>query len=80
MNDAEIAQKLADSRAAHGAYRLALRYHQHEDAKIHLSRAALLRKEADLLDPDHAAPAWTDDAKTHPHDQLLAYYDDILSR
>jgi hypothetical protein len=78
-----VAQWLARAQAAHLAYRRAHDDRQHAPAAAALEEAAEARAQAELLDPDHLDPAWTDTGGTHPHGEathdafqepLLRYY------
>lgn len=79
-----VAQLLAASRAAHDAYRQALpRLDQQKQlipgdsavAAAALQRAFELRAEAEHADVAGELPTWSDEASTHPHYQLLKFYD-----
>jgi len=78
-----VADLLAQSRAAHDAYRMALPRRDPQgqivpgdsDAALKaLHRAYALRMQAENLDVKGEAPAWTDEAPTRPHYKLLAFY------
>lgn len=43
-------------------------------------RACRLRVEAQALDPDHTAPAWTTEPANFRHDALLTFYGEQLGR
>lgn len=75
-----IAQTLAESRASHTAYRFALQQYRGGDAKGYLRKAAELRRDANALDPDHAAPAWENEAKTHDDAALTVFYANQMAR
>lgn len=50
------------------------------EARARMKGAAQARMQADRIDPNHDAPAWTDEAKTHNHQALIMEYLDVLSR
>lgn len=83
-----VAEWLARSRAAHLDYRRAHDDRQHVPAATALATAAYARAQAELLDPDHADVAWTDNGGTHPageathdslNDPLLTFYDTTIA-
>lgn len=78
-----VADLLAQSRAAHDAYRMALPRRDpqgqivpgdSEAATKALHRAFDLRVQAEHLDVKGEARAWVDEALSHPHYKLLAFY------
>lgn len=87
-----VADLLQQSHAAHLRYREALSRRvpqgdttvavpgNSDAAGIALVDACRLRVEAHALDPDLTDSAWRDEAVTHDHDALLAFYADQLSR
>lgn len=72
----DVARLLADSRAAHAAYRRAA------DARVpaldQIRIALDARLAAHAADPDHRHPAWYADPAAH--DSLVAFYERKLSR
>lgn len=77
---AEVESLLKASRAAHLAYRYAISQQQTLEAKAQLAKAARLRSEAAALDPEFLAPCWSEDARTHPHADLLDFYSRELAK
>lgn len=84
-----IGTLLAESKAAHLAYRQALQQHQAVDARQSLETAAARRRQAQALDPAHVDPAWGESASQHAHqsmaheeihDELLDFYARELSK
>ncbi len=78
-----VADLLAQSRAAHDAYRMNLPRRDPQGqivpgdsvaAEKALERAFLLRSQAEALDVPGVAPAWADQERTHPHYALLKFY------
>ena len=47
---------------------------------VHLTAACRLRADAHVLDPQLTDPAWADDALSHPHEALLDFYVEQLTR
>lgn len=76
----EVAKLLAESRASHLAWRQGQRLGNTTEARAALERAAQCRTDAGILDPGHRTSAWADDAKTHPHAELLAFYAEQLAK
>lgn len=77
---AAVESLLKESRAAHLAYRYAMSQNQTLEAKAQLAKAARLRSEAAALDPEFLAPCWSEDARTHPHVELLDFYAKELAK
>lgn len=88
-----VAQLLATSRSAHLQYHQFLPrmaavagaspQAQAGDAAAALAAlksAAASRAQAELVDPQHRDPAWADDSQTSPHQELLVFYLQQLSR
>lgn len=78
-----VADLLAQSRAAHDAYRMALPRRDTQGqivpgdsvaAEKALVQAFALRLQAEALDMPGIAPAWADQERTHPHYALLKFY------
>jgi len=88
----DIAQLLADARAAHQQYRAHTPHMAAVGGQVvpvagdpHLAGAALhealrLRTEADARDPDHQDPAWRSEPAIPDHDALLYFYVEQLAR
>lgn len=70
----DIGTLLAQSRAAHLAYRAALAVPDLLAAGTALHAAAALRTAAAEADPHGTDPAWLAEAVTHPHHALLEFY------
>lgn len=77
---AQVAALLVESRAAHLTWRQAQRIPDAAAAKAALAQAASLRAAAAQLDPSRLAPAWREDGRTHPHQELSAFYAELLAR
>lgn len=78
--DRTIANKLRAARAAHLSYQYAKRDNPGQ-AKTEMLLAQRLRQEAEAIDPGHTATvAWQQDSLTHPHQDLLAFYDKELAK
>ena len=78
---AAVAQQLAQSRAAHLAYRQALREKAPTKARIQLQSASDLRTAAHSADPAHEAAAWEEElALKFEHDALVPFYAAQLAR
>ena len=84
-----VGQLLAASKAAHDAYRAALpRLDRQKQvipgdsavAAAAMQRAFELRIEAEHADYPGDDPIWTDEARTHPHYALIAFYDKAEQR
>lgn len=75
-----VSNLLAESRASHLAWRQGQRLGNMPEARIALERASQSRTDAAILDPGLRAPAWREDAKTHPHTELLAFYAEQLRK
>jgi len=84
-----VAALLTDSRAAHINFRDAVRNKHEADAQNAMIDAAVKRAQAELLDPDHTAPSWSDEGGTHArgsashealHLDLLQFYLQLLTR
>ena len=45
-----------------------------------LKDAAAARAQAQLIDPNHESPAWADEGAEFPHDELLLFYLQQLSK
>jgi hypothetical protein len=88
-----IADALQSSRQAHAMYtqlspRMAavagstpvLQQGDARGALDALKKAAAARAYAELLDPLHQDPAWAEDGRTHPAQETLVFYLQVLSR
>lgn len=89
VNAPTIGQLLGQSKAAHLNYRKAASNQRWTVAADELATAARDRAAAEVADPNHADPAWQDDASLHPfqrfshngiHDDLLSFYLAELSK
>lgn len=87
-----VAHLLAISRQAHTDYRMnctrkhaqgAELTHVHGDpaaAMRCIQKAYDYRQQAHHADPSHSADAWMSERPTHQHDELVAFYQDLLAR
>jgi hypothetical protein len=78
--DDDVTTALTASRAAHLAYRSALSHARPAEARVALVTAQETRLAALALDPDRTSPVWATFEKTHPHAQLLSFYEAQLAR
>ena len=49
-------------------------------AREWLKQAAAARAQAEVIDPTHSDPSWADEANAFPHQELLVYYLQQLSK
>ena len=49
-------------------------------AREWLKQAAAARAQAEVIDPMHSDPSWADEANAFPHQELLVYYLQQLSK
>lgn len=78
----DVAELLANSRAAHLAWRTAKTAKDPVEARAQLQNAADDRAEAHALDPDHTAPAWADELAITKfnHAELTDFYTKQLEK
>lgn len=70
-DDAAVADLLAKARAAHLAYRRALKPSDRQDA---MRRAFNFRIQAETLDPGLTADIWRHEPEKFQHDAVMAFY------
>ena len=82
IDHAKVTDLLAQAKVAHQAALIARnqRVPDRVEAEAQLRRAYELRTEADALDPEHTARAWSGGGGPEPtHEQLMAFYRDKLN-
>lgn len=75
-----VAQYLAQSIAAHTRYRRAAPSRDVLVIGAALTEAAARRADALAADPARADPAWAVHERSYPHEALMAFYAEQLSR
>ena len=71
----EVATLLAQSHAAHLAYRTAVNEQDKAEALTQLKEAQRTRLEAHAKDPQHTSPAWAGEVlQKFKHDELVEFY------
>ena len=78
--DAHVSRLLNESRAAHLAYRMAQRNHDTTAVNVAFQKAASLRADAHVLDPQKTVEAWTAEPEKYQHDELLTFYVEAMAR
>lgn len=85
VDPVEVTSTLAQSKAAHVAYRQAVKRGDVEGRRTHLVKAAQLRRDAHALDPLHTARCWTEEQRDtatgrDTHAELSDFYRKALAR
>lgn len=82
--NAQVADLLEQSRAAHARYRQAVRNHPPDTAAARqaIIDAQSLRQQAQDLDPDHTVITWLDEARStnFVHADVMQFYADLRAR
>ena len=73
-----VRELLDASHAAHNQYRLALKDKRADDAAEWLTRAGVLRLDAQAADPEYTDSAWRDESAKFPHAALMKFYADAI--
>jgi hypothetical protein len=80
MDAQVVADRLAESRTAHLAYRHAVATNDRTTAHAALVTAQTARLAAQTDDPTFTAPAWAEQEATYPHVALLLFYASELAK